>query len=65
MEVVSKINKMIPVFHKQRNIKKCHFCGSGKHILNNFEIRYMMEINQCLGMTVNVHSNHQHTEDKG
>ena len=42
MEVGNKINKMRQVLHKFRNMKKCYFCGSGTHMLNNCEIRYII-----------------------
>ena len=46
MEVVSNINQIKQVSHKQINMKKIYCCGLGTHILNNYEIRYKIASDQ-------------------
>ena len=66
MEVVSEINQMKRVLHKHRNMKKkCYCCGSGTHMLNNFEIKYMIARDQWFERTVNVQSYHKQAKEKG
>ena len=57
-EVVIEINQMKQVFHKHINMKKCYWCGSGTHMLNNCEITYTIERCQWFDRTENVKNNH-------
>ena len=59
MEVVNEINVMRQVLHKHKNMKKCYFCGSGMHMLNNYDIIDTIEIDQFSYMTVNGRSHRQ------
>ena len=52
-------------FQKRKNMKKFYCCGSGTHMLNNFEIKDTIEKDQCFYRTLNLHSNHQQASDKG
>ena len=65
MEVVSKVNRVKRVFHKHRNMKNCYFCGSGTHILNNWEIKDTKSRYQWFDKTGNVQIHHQQAEYKG
>ena len=64
MEVVNEINVMRQVLHKHKNMKKCYFCGSGMHMLNNGDIRDTIERYHWFDRKGNVHSNHQQISDK-
>ena len=65
IEVVNKINRMRRVFQKRRNMKKFYCCGSGTHMLNNFEIKDTIEKYQCFYRTLNLQGNLQQASDKG
>ena len=65
MEVVNEINRMRWLLQKPITMKKFYFCGSGMHVLNNYDIRDTISRDQLFNRAVNVHSHHQQSKYKG
>ena len=65
MEVVSEINKMKRVLYKHRNMKRCYFCGSGTHMLDNCDIKDTMERDRWFSRKLNVQNHRQQSKYKG
>ena len=64
MEASSRINKIRRVFHKQKNMKKCYFCGSVTHVLNICEMRDIIARYKWFDRTRKVHSHHKQSSNK-
>ena len=65
MEVENRINKTRQNFPQRQNTEKnCYFCGAGKPMLNNCEIRDMISRYQWFDRKIDVHIHHRKAAHK-